>query len=679
MPNLYGFRFGMINKKFIYLQLITCVLVAFSATCAAWSKSDMLGITMQQAFTSDSTQGWHNAMLIPAHSDQLVVLNKKRELLLANINDKTPNVLIDFTKQNKNILSVDNIAFNPNFHLADQTGYLTFYIAHLETANDNQRLARIPSKTSEALPFEAVITEWKLEKKQNTFHVDTASKRELVRVKVPEKDAGIRHIGFNPFIKNWQKSFGLLHFTLPKVTNFEQHSLFSGSLLRINPIGFGLKAYTIPAENNFLFDDDIQNEVVASGLGNIDQLIWLKEEVDKFALTDGNSLTITKLGEDWRSEKKPQAKALSIKSNIVYFRNSLFNNDNMPFVFFTQSDDNWQLQAMSISSNSTPSAVAKISSASIPLESKTLLMPRANGELLLLDLNKQLLFKVSGIPGKKQPETNKMAQEPEENESNNTLTFVVLLVATLAGVFWFGQKNDKYKQAKKLLRNNYARFDIDKENEQLHFYQRHQDTIDKSINISAVIRSEVYLNDEGVSLIDDCTPFSNKAELALNNAFKEEKRHKMVDDKIRKVVLVLQLKSNQVETLCLYLREGNQRLTKMRFEQVQEHLLSWNWLFSHQIAAEATEKRVVRSKAIRTAPKVQRTNKPTKSTTAPAQEPVQQASTTPQVSTQASVQNNDEALIQALNKLLELKTQGFLTEEEFANSKAKIIAEFSKQ
>lgn len=649
--------------------------------------------TPLKSYTAKPDAKWILANLLPQSQNQFLIIDHQHQLQLTDKNDQLVN-LIDGKQTIQHLVKFTALTLHPNFAFPQQHGGYTFYTAHIELSQGEANRLRVPLKSQSPAPFDNVVTEWQLKITASGFQLIKDSRRELIRIPLPKIEAGITQLSFHPFIKNWQKHFGLLFITLPAIKEFEQHPLYSGSVLRINPASFGLRAYTVPTDNPFTLDDNVHPEIAATGLGAIKHLHWLKEEVSQFAVNNGKQTSIATLGTDWRTGKRQAGQSVEISniSNMLYFRNSALSNDMRPFLYLMKKGDNWTLTAISLAAMSLPSEIMQLPSEVVKANAKPLLFKGSEGQLLLLDLNAKSLFRLSGLKAAENTNISEvMADTDEASDSGNTFTIVWLLaLLAIVGFFWV-RKQEKFKASKRLLNKHYARFEVDQNNGQIHLYLRHHEKPSKSLLISDVVKCDASLNDNVLASISAQSPITNAIERTFNHKFKEEKRHKMIGDKVRKVSMTLKSNDKKVDELCLYLREGNQRLTKMRFEQVQSQVLDCLWLLSNKLAPEQTEKRIIDKAPSRPKPKAKN---PTTTSVKPAAPVVKSDETNipstanipakpshepqPNMTEEARKEKTDAELIDSLNKLLELKSQGFLTEEEFTNSKAKIISQLSK-
>ena len=138
---------------------------------------------------------------------------------------------------------------------------------------------------------------------------------------------------------------------------------------------------------------------------------------------------------------------------------------------------------------------------------------------------------------------------------------------------------------------------------------------------------------------------------------------------------------------CLYFRVGNIRHTKLKYNTVINKVIDWNWLFSSVINAESTEKRKIRVK--QTAEKSASLSnaktrqaaiiKPIKSELTDNNSDALSTGLSAETSNNDDTTSKDTELVAALDKLVEMKKQGYLNESEFNAAKAKILKNLANQ
>ena len=162
-----------------------------------------------------------------------------------------------------------------------------------------------------------------------------------------------------------------------------------------------------------------------------------------------------------------------------------------------------------------------------------------------------------------------------------------------------------------------------------------------------------------------------------------------MDDKQRGIQIRLTDDQKNHYLFCLYFRIGNIRHTKLKYQEVINKVIDWQWLFAQYINPDVTTKRKIKVQLAREIPSPSKTKK---TTTAPTTRPetlednstpVTQILETsnisntdnglPANSTQDGSADIDTKLVAALDKLVIMKKQGYLSESEFNIAKTKIL------
>ena len=645
----------------------------------------------------------------------------------------TSRDLINVKQYYPTLLSLTALTLHPNFHFKEKHGHLVFYTAHIETTNPDIKTPRI-NDSSEQLPFEAVLTEWQMA----TTHEDDLtvfydSHREVLRIPTPSAKVNISQLLFNPYVKPWQENYALLHIVLTADPLRPTSALFSGSILKINPDKFGFKSYSIPQNNPFLGNDSVHDEIINTGLGQINSINWAKDS-HHYLLTslieDDQKLSFYKLtvGDDWRdTAKKPEnfyQSQSAFYSNSVLYRGKDITGIRNQLVYLTQLNNRWQLLAISFTTPFEIKPLALFPDDLLAKEAQPILFINHQNELTIFDKGTHVFFAISPASstiGTKNPlvQDQKIDSEKaqkstekidEETSSLNKLVYVVVLLIILTAFFLtFGHHNQLAK-IKKLLHKQYAKYEVDPSLKTIKLYKRHQKDVDLTLKQEEIEQSEIFLNDQLINTInaDKGQHFSAKHEKHINYHIDREKREKMVTHKTRKIDLVLQDKQQKKYIICVYLREGNQRLTKAKFDEVINALIDWCWLISATINPDTKTREVPKPSAVLNENKI--TNgaiihntssashtmashadsivdvaqkKDIKLTADISQNNIAQNNQNDLEDTKLQHANTDSAamaqnmndieLINALEKLANLKNQGLLTDDEFTEAKVKIM------
>jgi hypothetical protein len=170
------------------------------------------------------------------------------------------------------------------------------------------------------------------------------------------------------------------------------------------------------------------------------------------------------------------------------------------------------------------------------------------------------------------------------------------------------------------------------------------------------------------------TSMRNQDEKDLRRTFADIKRHKMTDDRTREVHLSL-VTAKEVYKGCIYLRKGNQRLTKAKYEEILEQSIDLIWHLSTKNLSSLTEKRT-HVTAVRENPVARKLSSPSIKKPVIRANPVKSNSEVefkPKEAVKATSVKQDHDIVDALDKLAQMKQKGLLTEQEFAEAKAKLL------
>lgn len=593
---------------------------------------------------------------------------------------------------NPDILALTAFTLDPNFHYRDRDGYHTFYTAHTE-ASKKAKSKLSPKQIEGSLPFDAVIMRWQL---TGLFSPTPKINRqhEVMRIAIATPQEHIQQLSFNPYIEPWHDDFGLLFIALTRSEALNNEALYAGAIMRIRPEKYGLRSYTIPADNPFTKTADIANEIVFIAGQNTVHFDWIKKASDslliQFNQPDNQILIQAKLGDDWRKviphaqiKKRLPATESTAKALLYHGRElkALWGK-----ALRLQATENyWQLQPITIASTvSIESHVQdtphNLIQHNVNEQTNFSLHQRHDGELLLLEHTQQRLYAI------KKPEmalikSTTLNSQTSADNNNSTFAALCFMLFILTGYFWYLRNSSSNKYH--FLQEQWANFEVNQIKKSLSLYKRHQKTPEKNIHISSITRSELLLNDEIISTIsaDSAQGFSSSIEESILAIFAKEHRLKMLDEMQRKIQLCISDNQNNRYLICLYFRVGNIRHTKLKYNKAIDKAIDWQWLFAQYINPKSTTKRKIKVKVKQEKPP-NRQAQTTKSTqniiAADANTAAQERLTTNQ--SQNSDDNAgdiDTKLVAALDKLVMMKKQGFLNEHEFNNAKTKILKDLA--
>jgi len=181
---------------------------------------------------------------------------------------------------------VRSIAFHPEFATNGK-----FYASLMEQRPTDTSAHRYLSDNS-GISADSVLVEWTAD--TTSYVPDASSYREVFRVGVPQFDHPVKQITFNPGATAGDVDFGNLYIahgdgsvaSSLAGTGLANDAL--GKILRINPLENGTLRYTVPADNPFINDPSLPDEVYSYGHRNPHHL----------AFSASGSLLATEAGRD---------------------------------------------------------------------------------------------------------------------------------------------------------------------------------------------------------------------------------------------------------------------------------------------------------------------------------------------------------------------------------------------
>ena len=644
-----------------------------------------------------------------------VQLGEKRYLLanakgeIYDINNGSINlknrISITANNANKEFIQLTALVAHPNFNLREHKGFATFYTAHIEKFDVNIRKRLQAKNLNTEFNYDAVLTEWKLTTSQKlTFSPNNV--REVLRIPLSSEGAHISQLSFDPNTKPWEESHGQLFIALNSDNELSKVPLYSGSILRVIPHKLGLKPYTIPNDNPFLRTSDINDEIYILGAQKIKQIIWSRSDKNNFFIKhefhEKTMFSRAFMGSNWltlKANKIANSQNYSQKIATLYLGKKLIELSNKVLIL-TQNKD--QL-ALVIDNENEQTASEVITSNNYQLSNEIILGIDNDNELVLFDKYNVSLYLI----GAEKEKSLKKSNEAEKNTSSpsifSLIIFFTIVLIFLTVCFFIAYKIwKKLKQriVKKLLLNKFDRFEVVEDKGEVLLYKRHQKSPGLTLELSQIANSQLILNDEVICTISrqNEQTIDSAIEEGIRTAFAEEKRIKMIDNRIRKLEMQFNLDKKSKHTVIFYLRKGNHRLTKPSFGNSMELAIKWLWFYSHSIDPDnikipEPKKKVALSKAVSkpsndivsgqsvdindnnysavniSSEKLNSTDK-----TIIEQEHSSNKSTNYAI--------NDEQLdvdiVEAIDKLANLKKQGHLSEEEFNSAKNKLLNDLIK-
>jgi hypothetical protein len=681
------------------IAIVACFISSFS-TFAEQYHLDVLA----ELPTLDSKK---IVSFIPAPStttntNQYFIANENSDLYRLNGKELTPLANFQLSKKPDQVFEkLTAFTLHPSFAISDQPGYQTLFTAHIETAKVNNNIARITVlENPTSLPFDAVITQWQLPKNNN----ELPKGREVLRIAVPSDTHVIQKIAFNPYNKAWHDDYGLMHIALSNSATVQQEqpqpALYSGVILRINPAKFGLRNYMVPNDNPFVKNSDINKEIFILGGQKIITFHWSKQNFTKLFIqhiyNTKHLLAVAKKGADWRvnHQKKHVSSLPNSKSNtneIIPYSGKNLKDLWGSILYLFNGNKGWQLARLSNPSEQDiqtqtkqqNQTVSLFDNNQLPLKNKIRLFTDHQNEPLLFDVTNKQLLTFTNVEKSPSSTKNRLNEESEkattEDESASAYSTLLLILFFMVAAVIFYRLMPRNKATENQLRKQFARFEIDKNKSMVSFYKRHQTEVDSQLAITDIVESEVLLNNFRINIInsDNDNGYNLQEENKTRTGFAREYRNKLIDNEIRQVHLSLTDKNGKIYIVCMYLRKGNQRFTRVNFFDNLEKIIDWNWFIANELNQQATEKRkievVMTQPPTKIIPKVTKKNTPTK----PEPEIELEQEALKKNSELHDIAIHDSELISSLDKLANLKQKGFLSEEEYSAAKAKILLDIT--
>lgn len=697
-----------------YISLLLCVL--FVPVGMAYNIHLSPRIDLGDSFETDVF--WQPPQVNLKNNQQYYIANSDGQFHLIDDNQLVKLPILDIQQYYPEFVTFNRSVLHPNFALSQQKGYNTFYTAHVEPADKAIRTLRVKDKSlTQNFPYEVVIVEWQLNE-ANSLKVNPDSKREILRIGINNPENGIIAMRFNPYIKSWHDNFSHLYIALAYDETLKNSALYSGAVLRINPEKFGLRSYTTPNNNPFINQSETPDELLITGIQKIMQFVWQKNNDQQLIVSHVYNkkmlLSQVDYGDALQTSAPKQIMFTSdtplAQESLILYRGREFKALRNKLLFMSKPEGLWQLQSIATSAPFQKSVIHAFSSNVLASNDQFSLFTDNNDELMLFSRAQHVIQQLDKkatkelITGEKSSTSEPVSAN---NDDDSGLSYIFWFVIIIGGALAWLAKNKKSQQAvKSLLHKNYARFELSIDNKQLALFHRHQQTPALTLDVSSITRSDVLLNDEHLLSIEaDISGFDEQQEQLLESKFIDEKRIKMVDHRTRKIDLNITDKDGVVYGICLYFREGNQRLTKAKFGKITDEIKEWCWFISKQMSPEKTGKRIVKivqpqpqqivakpknkanpevaADALDTEPASEKSSKPI---AVEKPETAQNVNTSenPKVNLNKAISSinssdMDTQLIEALDKLANLKAQGYLTDDEFIRAKTKILADLQKE
>lgn len=680
--------------KFCYLSTIKKLFIALAISLSSFNYLSATEVTASNIVTIPPQKQrdlWRQAIASPVDNYHYYIAYTNGQIYLADARQSISSVLVNtasFIDKNA-FIELTGFALHPSFKHREQTGFLTFYTAHIERHNSQLNKKRLPKKQEASPLVDVVVTEWQLSKES---YQEAKPSRELLRVSSPSSTQKMTKLAFNPYVKSWQDNFGFLYVAINNMPTKNPQAIYAGSILRINTSKFGLKPYTIPKDNPFISQNNIDNEIAVITASHVIDINWAKGEGTDLVISTSNRQQVlvypAKLGDDWRAKKPSPLYAREKSNNVLpgmfYFGRNL-NWLWQHYFSIKPSNGGWQMSATSglltkigtgINTRQWP-----VNDPQLNQEPELSLFPDHQGEPLAFAPASGKLYRLFVINEQLDNAKTNESEQVNASSNDNILIIATVFVLLLSTPMVYLVIR-RIRQKQQSIRHQFTRLEFSNKNEQVKIYRPRQTKPSIELTVTEIIESSVYLNDIDLATINATKVFDNGVQTSIEDALAREYRHKMVDNKIRKIEVSIKTKTNKEHIVCLYLRKGNTRITKNAYDDSLLFLFDWCWFISQKLHPNANIIRKLKLPVEPITPVPQKPCSAPKAATIasesrPSPETVIQQPTTGEQTLKSANEktsiDQDTELVKALEKLVKLKEQGMLTEAEFNQAKTKLL------
>jgi len=699
----------VIQKSVVFFFLLLLVQVSQAAEKQAYTLQKLIQINLLL-----NKQGqWLDLIEQPKNKGSFFLANSQGKIYQLGVGELVKTSLLFDLKRLAlpvDILKLSAFTLHPDFSRRGSSGFGKFYTAHVENFSQDTKTRRImDSNVDIPLSFDAVLTQWQLDLTNNLV---PSSRLEIVRIAIPELNDGFQQVSFNPHSKSWHNDFAQLYLSLAQSQSLKEYPIYSGAILRIQPPSKALKKkfYSIPKTNPYFANNEIEDALYVFGAGKIKQFNWPNKHSSKLLISHQypfnysitNWLSLSEGGEDWR---KTAPKVPLYKSTESIATHSLlsYNGKNVltlrkKLLFLISKNQQWQLSSLDLEHLTTSPEEFETTTIPPPNTEWSLMLQTLNtdqlgiypdnfGEILVFNKATGIIYQVF------QPE---VFQEPSDQSTFQLPLLIKLIVALFIFILMcFTIKIIKQKiSIKKIARNHFTKITLADNKSNIELFRRDLKVPSVIIPLTGINQCQVCLGQKVLTTISyqPNKNFNSTKETDLRELFRIEQIAKMVECKVRRISLVITDKDNSKFTVCLYLRQGSERITKKNYFDVVDDVIWWCWLVNEQITPSQTgiratadsirevnlnlrEKHSFDHASLQTQAAVIRpaTQHDLKELKYP---PVQIENIEKNQDTNTNTaypKSREIDLVYALEKLVKLQQQGFLTALEFKQAKAKLL------
>jgi len=630
---------------------------------------------------------WLEPLASPTNKGDFFVAQDNGRIYWTNKNPKNNKKTIlnlPLTTNSLGFISLTAITLHPSFTRADHSGYATIFTAHTTELNQKTNNNRLTlNDTNLTFGFETVITAWQYDFDKQK--IDPKTKREVLRIPINKQNNGIRNLKFDPYQKSWNLGYGQLYFSLNYIDELKDYPLYSGVILRIDPDIFGEFNYTVLETNPFIKDPKINNEIVVMGIQNIEGFFWAKNEHTSIfiqhnnnkqhrmsrAILGDNLLTQSESDIIWQQPNEMSAMLLYQGRDFMSLRDKM--------VFFTLLDNKWHLSSLALSplTNELPMFEELLTKNVLSPTSHLKVYQDDQSEIILFDTHKSKMYSLK-LSISKVIESGTTQSNTTESESNSYILHISLLTGLLLLLIFVYRKKTKQGSSDHLLDKDHLQFKYDPTTQIITLFKANQKKDYKTLSLDDIIRCEILLNNNIINIIDDQpnNALNNQNEVDLRAIFSKEHSAQMHDEDTRHIEFVLSVKDDSFR-VSLYLRKGNSRITGTTYYEVIDILIDLCWSISRCINLKYTETRIIPivkyfHPSMKESPK--QSSEPQQRTHDNIEDSIQEPAKYTSTASKSSNQVKSETeLVDALDKLVNLHQQGYLSDEEFRLAKTKLL------
>ncbi|WP_157828126.1 SHOCT domain-containing protein [Paraglaciecola sp. MB-3u-78] len=677
------------HRRYLHIVFYTMAICTLFSPKIVFADQYQLQLIVDLSELNDEGNNavWLEPLASPTNNGEFFVAQDNGRVYLTSQNPKSNQKTIlnlPLTTNSPGFISLTAMTLHPNFTSPEHSGYATIFTAHtteFHQKTNNNRLTL--NDTNITFGFETVITAWQYDFEKQK--IDPKTKREVLRIPINKQDSGIRNLKFDPYQKTWNLDYAQLYFSLNHIDELKDYPLYSGVILRIDPHAFGEFNYTVLDTNPFIKDSNINNEIVVMGVQNIERFFRAKNEHTSIFIQHNNNeqhrLSKAILGDNLltQSESNILWQQPNAMSAMLLYQGRDFMSLRDKMVFITLLDNKWHLGSLAL--------VPLINELPIfeELLTKDVLSPTSDlniyqdnqNEIILFDNHKSKMYSLQLIVSKVIESVTTQSNTTAAG-SNNYILHISLLTGLLLLLIFVYRKKMNNRSSDSPLDKDHLQLKYEPTTQIITLFKANQKKDYKTLTLDDIIRCEILLNKNIINTIDDQpdNALNNQIEVDMRALFSKEYYTKMDDEDTRQIEIVLSVKGDSFR-VSLYLRKGNSRVTGTKYDEIIDILVDLCWSISKCINHKDTEARIIpivkyfhpsmKVSPIHSNKSQQRRHKKIED---PIQEPAKYTSTASKFSNQVKSQTE---LVDALDKLVNLHQQGYLSDEEFSLAKTKLL------